>query len=690
MAKRISSLSVILGASAAPFVSAFGKAGDVADAVRSKIAGVGSALVSITGITAIVGAAWGALKGIGSGIGLAAELEQTGVAFETMLGSGAAAKGLMDDLTKFSAATPFEFPEIANSAKKLLAFGVGASDMTKKLTMLGDIAAGIGAPLEDIAAIYGKIKSRGQLTGETLNQMAERGIPIYRALAAQMNVSESAVAGLVTAGKIGFRDVDAALGALSGTGGQFSGMMEKQSHTLAGLWSTFTDTIGLAMAGFVTTVVQAFHLREALAGLSGFLGTASTYLNDALARFAPMIFDMAAGVWNAITAAWSAIYNFVAPIVSSLAAWIGDHWQQIVSGVASRLSAMWGIVQGAFTGIWSIITSAGTAIAQTWSAVMHALGYDSLAAGMTAGQAFQTIGSWLLWLEGIANVALVTVGFAFGHFTDIVSLVAVDVILALVRIGNQIEYVFGTVAPTLAQWLWDNWRDIFTTMASFTAAIFIGMAKNVGNFFSAIWSWMKGDGFNFTWEPLTSGFESAIKELPKIAERELGPLEQGLQAESDRLADSLGGGLAQALENNKQVGKDATASLQSAFDKIPPEIAPEITVPKFDAPKLDADTAPADAKIKATKDSVKDLGNVAFGSAEMLARMAGARSFSGDIATQPAAPIDTKTQTAMREAGRANDTAAGGPAWQTTALGYLKTIADAAKQKTGTLEVEEF
>jgi tape measure domain-containing protein len=289
VAKKISNLSVVLGATVKPFVSAFSGVKSTLTSFTSSIGSAGSAMLKLTGVGALVGGVFAALKGAASGITLAADLEQVSVAFETMLGSAAASQKLMADLTKFSAATPFEFPEIASSAKKLLAFGVGAADMTNKLTMLGDIAAGVGAPLEDIAAIYGKIKSRGQLTGETLNQMAERGIPIYRALAKSLGVAESAVAGLVTKGEIGFNDVDAALAGLTGTGGQFAGMMQKQSQTLAGLWSTLTDTIGLGTAGLVTTLVEAFGLRAVLSSATAGFAAIGERINAAVKAYAPII-----------------------------------------------------------------------------------------------------------------------------------------------------------------------------------------------------------------------------------------------------------------------------------------------------------------------------------------------------------------------------------------------------------------
>ncbi len=63
-------------------------------------------------------------------------LEQTAVAFETMLGSATQAQAMMGQLSKFAAETPFEFPEIANAGKQLLAFGISAQEIQPTLRSL--------------------------------------------------------------------------------------------------------------------------------------------------------------------------------------------------------------------------------------------------------------------------------------------------------------------------------------------------------------------------------------------------------------------------------------------------------------------------------------------------------------------------------------------------------------------------
>jgi tape measure domain-containing protein len=194
----------------------------------SSMVGLGGKLTA--GITApLLGLGGGALK-------IASDFEQVQVAFNTMLGDAGKAQTLFNDIKEFSASTPFEFPEVVEAGRKLLAFGVGAEDITATMRRLGDVAAGVGAPLREVAEIYGKARVQGRLFAEDINQLTGRGIPILGALAQVMGVNESAIKKMVEEGKVGFPELEAAFKTMTDQGGQFSGLMQAQSQTLGGLF----------------------------------------------------------------------------------------------------------------------------------------------------------------------------------------------------------------------------------------------------------------------------------------------------------------------------------------------------------------------------------------------------------------------------------------------------------------------
>lgn len=207
---------------------------------------------AVGGIAAM---SFGLLKGAAAGIQYNASIEQTTIAMGTMLGSTAKAKDLIAEVTTMAAKTPFEFPELADATKKLVAYGVSAKDAVPLLTRLGDVSAALNIPVGELADIYGKIKTAGRATMEDINQLAGRGIPIYASLAKVMGVSESAVRGLVEEGKVGFPEIEKAFKIMTDEGSMFGGMMEKQSASFSGQWGTIKDGI---TAAFATAIKPAF------------------------------------------------------------------------------------------------------------------------------------------------------------------------------------------------------------------------------------------------------------------------------------------------------------------------------------------------------------------------------------------------------------------------------------------------
>ena len=243
------------------FASQIESMGSKASAV---FGGMGAKVAGIFGAGSLAGAA-------GFGLKLAADAEQAQVAFKVMLGSAADAQKVFKDLNAFAASTPFEFPELRGSAQKLLAFGLSADSLIPTLTAIGDIASGIGAPIEELAELYGKAKVQGRLFAEDINQLTGRGIPITQELAKQFGVAESEVRKLVESGSVGFDNIERAFLDLTTGTGKFAGMMEEQSQTMAGLWSTFQDQGKTVLRTIGEELNKAFDLKGTLQGITGML-----------------------------------------------------------------------------------------------------------------------------------------------------------------------------------------------------------------------------------------------------------------------------------------------------------------------------------------------------------------------------------------------------------------------------------
>ncbi|RYD61484.1 MAG: phage tail tape measure protein, partial [Verrucomicrobiaceae bacterium] len=220
-------------------LAGLGKGGAAALSKGFSVAGVA--------LKAGVGAALaGGAAAMGAGVkavNAAANFEQTKAAFSTLIGDAAKAEQTLAKLRELGAETPFEFPELADAGRKLIAFGESADTVPETLRRIGDISAGIQAPINEIAELYGKARVQGRLFGEDINQLTNRGIPIIGELAKQFGVGENEVKKLVASGEVGFPAIEKAFVSLTSEGGKFAGMMDAQSKTTTGLFSTLKDTI---------------------------------------------------------------------------------------------------------------------------------------------------------------------------------------------------------------------------------------------------------------------------------------------------------------------------------------------------------------------------------------------------------------------------------------------------------------
>ena len=190
-------------------------------------------------VTYLVGQGMGSL--LQSIVQTRGQFQQLEIAFGTMLKSDSKAKQLMDELVVTAAKTPFDLQGIANSAKQMMAYGSSVDSVVDELVMLGNVASGVGAPLGEIAYLYGTLRTQGRAYAMDIRQFAGRGIPIYEELAKIMGVNKDQVSALVSEGKVGFAEVEKVFQNLTSSTGMYYNLMQKQSASLTGMISNLED-----------------------------------------------------------------------------------------------------------------------------------------------------------------------------------------------------------------------------------------------------------------------------------------------------------------------------------------------------------------------------------------------------------------------------------------------------------------
>lgn len=267
----IGELATLITARTAPFERSMRGVRGSVDSAKKRIAGMATGFI---GMTAAVTGAASAVGLLTNSLRLAADAEQAEVAFTTLLGSAEKAQKLMGDIRAFAASTPFQLDELVDASRKLVAFGFSGDQVITTMRKLGDISAGTGNRISEIAELFGKARVQGRLMQEDINQLTGRGINVIPELAKVLGVAEGQLRSLTSKGKIGFAELETAITNMTAEGSQFGGMMEAQSNTAAGALSTLKDAFAAIQLEIGETITKQLGLTENIKGFTTFVSTA--------------------------------------------------------------------------------------------------------------------------------------------------------------------------------------------------------------------------------------------------------------------------------------------------------------------------------------------------------------------------------------------------------------------------------
>ncbi|MFL0711675.1 MAG: tape measure protein [Microcella pacifica] len=214
-------------------------------------------------VGAVAGAGMGAalFKGFGRLAALDdARAKLTGLGNDTV-----AVDQIMTNALAAVKGTAFGMGEAATTAAGAVAAGIKpGQELEGVLTLVANSAAAAGVGMDEMGSIYNKVASLGKAGNDVLQQVADRGIPIYQALADQLGVTTEEVFKMASAGKIGFSDFEQAMSSASGT------VAEEMGTTLPGATSNFFASLGRIGAGFLGGVYpQIAPLIQAITGALG-------------------------------------------------------------------------------------------------------------------------------------------------------------------------------------------------------------------------------------------------------------------------------------------------------------------------------------------------------------------------------------------------------------------------------------
>jgi tape measure domain-containing protein len=270
-------------------------------------------------------------------IKLGVQAEQTRLQFQTMLGDASKGNAMLGVLNQYADVTPFSNAEVIQSGKTLLAFGVEAQNVMGVMKITGDVASGTGKSFTELSTIIGKTYAKGKADSEVLNQLTEAGVPIIKTLGEMYGKTGLEIYKMAENGQISSGMVIAAFQKMTSEGGVFANMMDKQSQTTGGLWSTLTGTLEytasiigeslnpLLQAGLKTLIDWAEKIKTmaqdgTIIQYIATIGFTGVEVFGTLISWLTKFYNYGVAIWKTLVNVWQAeIEGFQAVVVGAFA-----------------------------------------------------------------------------------------------------------------------------------------------------------------------------------------------------------------------------------------------------------------------------------------------------------------------------------------------------------------------------------
>ena len=177
--------------------------------------------------------------------------ETSETTWKTLLGSQKAAIDQLKEIEDFAARTPFSKMGVDTMAKYLHNAGYEGQEVFDTLEKIGDMGSAFGVQEDSLVEMtrqFSQVQQAGVAYTEDLNILADRGIPIYQAIADATGVAVSEVKKMASEGKITAEVYNEAIDSMAET---TDGAMQAQSETFSGMMSTLQDNLS-QLAGLLT------------------------------------------------------------------------------------------------------------------------------------------------------------------------------------------------------------------------------------------------------------------------------------------------------------------------------------------------------------------------------------------------------------------------------------------------------
>lgn len=403
------------------------------------------------------------------GISYNAMMEQSKVAWTTLLGSAEEAQDMLKQISDFTKATPFETEHVDMMAKYMHNAGLEGKKLFDELLRVSDVASAFAIPAaeaKEMTRQMSQVRQAGVAYTEDLNVLQDRGVPIFKAIAEQQGIMVKDVKKMASEGKL---SSDIYIEAFNNIAKGVEGASEAQSKTFNGMLSTLKDNIKI------------------------FSGAVTEGLFERLKGFLPPIIDLVERLTESFqNGGWKGVMSdFLSP------------------GVANFIITSLNAVQEAFAFLKDTFIQNKTQIVGVFETIKSFIGaWVEYVKGIFSGDG--NVGrSFVKMFETIKSIALPilqdAVSFIKGKFAEIKKFWdenGAQIIAAVQNFWAVISAIFQALAPVvlfIVKMLWDNVKGVINGALN----IIMGLIKVFTGLFT-------GD-FRKMWEGVKQLFIGAVE-----------------------------------------------------------------------------------------------------------------------------------------------------------------------------------
>lgn len=469
---------------------------NISSGVRNSII---SPFRTATGVVSQYAGALGLLSGTalaGTGMARLSAIENSQVSLKVLMGDAKTARAFLDEVLAFAKKTPFAFPDLAETSRNLIAFGMDKANVIPTMQAIGDAAAASGKGTEgfrQIASAFGAMQVSGTLSMGEVNRLADAGIPALKILANSAGVSVEAMKKNISSGSMdAVKAIESLVtGMQEGTDGlagktaAMAGLMEEMKDT----WIGSVDSLKSSISSTMATIIEPAkpHIQ---AGMKWF--------GDQFKKL-PKLISFAARITNPIRQNVVAMYKDVAPYFKDFKKVVtgtfkgvmnvfkGDEskGKDLLSSIlppetASYLITVIGTVKSVFSTFFSTIKSLG--------GNMGSIFMSALPAMMELGKGVQNIASFILpYITQALGAVLSVVQNVGSRISDFWKENGQQIMQAVKNVMAVVLSVVKFIAPVVIAVVKMIWGNIRGAVDGAMKIIF-GVIKIFASLFTGDWA----------------------------------------------------------------------------------------------------------------------------------------------------------------------------------------------------------